>query len=232
MNRIRKIGNTYQVLITPNIKISPDNSIMVGNWDDAELRNYFILEFPTLSDAQCEAYNHPDIDWFRLVINHKHIFKRLEILLKTIIDDCGFTVDLHSNLMDPNTLKNTMFDRVMNGGERFNMRYGLSDIISFTITNPWVSNLHKLAKLIESHRVHYYRDDMRIREKNVIDNNIIILTGITEFGSPYEIKLVPTLLYHWGEWYKKVGFLKYDYSMSLYNKMLQKQNDLEKCSLR
>ncbi len=232
MNRIRKIGNIYQVLITPSIKISPDNVIMVGNWDDPELRNYFILEFETLNDAQCEAYNHPDIDWFRIVINHKHIFKRLEMALRTIIYDSGFTVDFYPTLMDPETFKNTMFDRVMAGGERFTMRYGMSDIISFTITNPWTSNLHKLAKAIENYRYHLYRDDMRIREKKVVDGKIIILYGITEFGTVYEIKLMPTILYQWGEWYKKFGFLKQEHANNLYQKMLKKQDDLDKLTIR
>lgn len=233
MNRIRKFGDTYQVLMTPNIKISPDNAIMVGNWDDAELRNYFVLNFETLNDAQCEAYNHPDIDWYRLVINHKHIYKRLETTLKMILDNNGFTVEFHGNLMSPEVLKNTMFDRVMAGGERFNMRYGMSDIISFTIVNPWTDNLHKIAKAIESYREHLSRDDMRIRSKNIVDNKIIILNGSTEFGTVYEIKLMPTLLHQWGEWYKKFGYLKKsEHSQHLYRKMMLKQDDLDKNVIR
>lgn len=232
MNRIRKVGNIYQVLITPSIKISPDNALMVGNWDDPELKNYYILNFDSLNDAQCEAYNHPDIDWYRLIINHKHIYHRLKLQIKNIIDTTGFTIGFYPQMMDPETLKNTMFDRVMAGSDRFNMRYGMSDIICFTITNPWTDNLHKISKSLESAREHLYRDDLRIREKRVIDNKIIILHGITEFGTPYEIKLVPELLFHWGEWYKKFGFIKQDHATKTYQQILEKQNELDKVTLR
>ena len=168
MNRIRKIGNVFQVLITPSIKVSPDNALMVGNWDDEELRNYYILEFPTHRDAENEAFKHPDIDWYRLVINHKHIFNRLETTLKTIVNNMGFTVEFQSNLMNPMMFKNTMFDRITYSGERFNMRFGMSDLISFTIINPWTNNLHKISKIIESHRSHLHRDDLRIRDKKLL----------------------------------------------------------------
>ena len=232
MNRIRKYNGVFQVLITPSIKISPDNSIMVGNWDDEELRNFYILEFDTLSDAQCEALKHPDIDWFRLTINHKHIFVRLDSAIRNIINDNGFTADIYSNLMDPKTIKDTMFERVMNGGERFNLRHGMNDIISFTIVNPWTNNLHKISKAIEQNRVHLYRDDLRIRDKRVIDGKIIFLYGMTEFGTVYEIKLVPTLLYHWGEWYQKYGYLKNNYARKLYADILKKQDDIDKLVIR
>ncbi len=227
MNRIRKVGNIYQVLITPSIKISPDSAIMMGNWDDAELRNFYILEFPTLRDAECEAYKHPDIDWYRIVINHKYIFRRLEMELRRILDETGMTVEFHANLMDPETFKNVMFDRVMNGGERFSMRYGMSDLVSFTIVNPWTDNLHKISKAIENTRSHLYRDDMRIRSKRVVDDKIIVLYGITEVGSVYEIKLVPTLLHQYGEWYKKTGFLNQENSEKVFVETKRKQDIMD-----
>ena len=69
MNRIRKIDNNYQVLITPDIKLSPDSSLLIGNWEDESLRNYYILQFESLNDAQAEAYNYPDIDWYRISLS-------------------------------------------------------------------------------------------------------------------------------------------------------------------
>lgn len=232
MNRIRKAGNTFQVLITPSIKISPDSSIMVGNWDDAELRNFYILEFPTLRDAECEAYKWPDIDWYRLVLNHKYIYERLDLELRKIIGDTGFTVDYYPHLMDPEMLKNTMFDRVAHGGPNFSMRFGMSDIISFVIVNPWTENLHKLSKAIENTRGHLYRDDLRIRSKNIMNGKIITLNGSTEFGSVYEIKLIPTLLYQYGEWFKKTGFLKPQQAEKLFQETLKKQEELDKMTIR
>jgi len=228
MNRIRKLHEVYQVLITPNIKISPDSSLMLGNWEDEELRNFFILEFQTLRDAQCEALKHPDIDWYRIVINHKHIYQRIKIALEQIIYENNFVVEYHPSLMDPEQFKNTMFDRVMQNGERFNLTYGMNDIMNFTIVNPWTNNLHKLAKNIESHREHLYRDDLRIRSKKIIDGTTVILYGVTELGSVYSIKLVSTLLYQWSEWYKSHGNSNNDYGIKLYSNFLKTQEILDK----
>ena len=202
MNRIRKVGNTYQVLITPNIKIAPDQSLLLGNWEDESLRNYYVLQFETLNDAQCEAYKYPDINWYRMVQNHEHIFKRLEQTIRAILIENNYNVDFRANIMDPETLKNTMFDRVAKGGERFNLRYGLNDLISFTIVNPWTNNLHNISKSLENYMGHLYRDDLRIRQKKIVDGKIICLYGLTENGTIYEIKLIPTLLQQWAEWYR------------------------------
>jgi len=223
MNRLRKLGDKYQVLITPEIKIAPDNPIMVGNWEDENLRNYYILEFDTLQAAQCEALKHPDIDWYRLVINHQHIFKRLEMLIGSILAENRINGELKSGLQDAETLKNTMFNRVMRGGNRFNLRYGMNDIITFTIINPWTNNLHHISKLLENHRAHLHRDDLRIRSKEIVDGRIICLYGVTEFGTIYEIRMVPTLLYQWAEWHKKSGFHNDDASNKLYKSLIEKQ---------
>lgn len=232
MNRIRKLGAVFQVLITPSIKVSPDSSIMVGNWEDDELQNFYVLEFPTLGNAKCEALKHPDIDWYRLVLNHKYIFQRLENTVRSVVNDQGMTVEFIPKLMSPETLKNTMFDRVMKDGDRFNLRYGASDIISFTIVNPWTKNLFKIAKALENHRAHPYRDDLRIREKRLTDGKIISLLGVTEFGTIYEIKLIPTLLHQWSEWNKKTGYLKQEKADKLYEDMLKKQDETDKLVIR
>lgn len=232
MNRVRRLGNVFQVLITPSIKVSPDSSLMVGNWEDSELRNFYILEFPTVSDALCEAMNHPDIDWYRLIINHTHIFKRLDNTIKSVMQDQGFSTEYHPQLMTPEMLKSTMFDRVMKNGDRYNLRYGANDIISFTIINPWSSNLHKIARALESHRVHPYRDDLRIRERNITNGNVISLLGYTEFGTVYEIRLVPTLIYQWEEWFRKFGFMKPQQAEQTLKEIIKKQSEVDKFVLR
>lgn len=226
MNRIRKVDNVYQVLITPNIKISPDSSLLIGNWEDESLRNYYVLQFESLNDAQCEAYKHPDIDWYRMVLNHEHIFKRLEYTIKAIINENDMSVDFRPVLLNPDALKNTMFDRVIKGGERFNLRYGMNDIINFTIINPWSNNLHNIAKMLENYRSHLYRDDLRIRHKKIVDGNIICLYGYTEFGTIYQIKLIPTLLQEWADWFQKSGFRNEDAANKLYQKYSRNKNHL------
>lgn len=227
MNRIRKFDNKFQVLITPNIKVSPDSSLIIGNFEDESLRNFSVLQFETLNDALCEAYNYPDIDWYRMVLNHKYIFKRLEDTLKKIIDENQLNVEFRSTLVDPRTLKNIMFDRVIRGGERFNLRSGLNDIISFTIINPWSNNLHNISKMIEIYTEHVYRDDLRIRFKKIVDGKIICLYGFTEFGTIYEIKLIPTLLQQWADWYNKVGYNNEEEAQKSYAQILNQQNALD-----
>jgi hypothetical protein len=227
MNRIRKIGNMYQVLITPDIKVSPDSSLLIGNWEDESLRNYYVLQFPSLNEAMCEAYKLPDINWYRIILNHEYIYKNLESMIKAVINNQAYNIEFKSTLMDPEMLKNTIFERVVRGGERFNLRYGLNDIITFTIINPWSNNLHNISKALENYRSHLHRDDLRLRAKKIIDGNIIILNGITEFGTIYEIKLIPTLLYQWGEWYKKAGFRNQQNAENVYQKYVKLQYTID-----
>lgn len=227
MNRIRKFDNKFQVLVTPDIKISPDSALIIGNFEDESLRNFSVLQFDTLNDALCEAYNYPDIDWYRMVLNHKYIFKRLEDTLRQIISDNNLNVEFRSTLVDPLTLKNIMFDRVMRGGERFNLRNGLNDIISFTIINPWSNNLHNISKMIETYTHHVYRDDLRIRFKKIVDGKIICLYGFTEFGTIYEIKLIPTVLQQWADWYNKVGYKNEESAQKSYGQIIKQQNMID-----
>ena len=226
MNRIRKMDNTYQVLITPDIKLSPDSSLLIGNFEDESLMNYYVSEFQSLNDAQYEAYNYPDIDWFRMVLNHQYIFQRLEQTIRYILAENNLNITFKPILMDADTFKNTIFNRVINGGERVNLKITSNDIISFTITNPWSNNLHNISKILENYRAHLFRDDLRIRKKIIIDK-IICLYGYTDFGTIYEIRLVPSLIQQWADWYKKVGFRNEANANVLYNKFLNQQTMLD-----
>lgn len=227
MNRIRKTDNVYQVLITPDIKVSPDSSLLIGNWDDESLRGYYVLQFQSLNDAMAVAYQYPDIDWYKMVLNHEHIFIRLKNTLESILSEYNLNVEFRPTLMNPETLKNTMFDRVVKGGERFNLRFGMNDIINFTIINPWSNNLHSIAKRIEDYRTHLYRDDLRIRFKKIVDGKIICLYGVTEYGTVYEIKLIPTLLQQWAEWFKKSGFRNPEVANQYYSRILKQQQEVD-----
>jgi hypothetical protein len=227
MNRIRKIDNNYQVLITPNITVSPDSSLLIGNWTDEGLRNYYVLQFESLNDAQAEAYKYADIDWYKIILNHKYIFIRLKNTIEKILKDHKYNVNIESVLLEPEVFKNLMFDRVANGGERFNLRQGMTDIISFTITNPWSVNLEHVSKTIENHREWIYRDDLRIRHKKILDGKTILLYGVTEFGTIYEIRLVPTLLNQWSKWYKTSGFRNKQAADELYTKFMGQQEIID-----
>lgn len=200
MNRIRKVKEGFQVLVTPDITVSPDSAIIVGNWSDEYLRNYNVITFNNLNDAQVEAFKYPDIDWHRLVVNHQYIFNRLNNQIRKVINDNKFNVDIKSKLMDSEEFKNIMFERVLRGGERFNLKERFNDLICFTIVNPWSDVLHRVSKVLENHREYLHRDDLRIRKKKIIDGKIICLFGQTEYGTTYEIKLIPSLLHQWCLW--------------------------------
>ena len=227
MNRIRQHKGSFQVIITPDIKISPDNALLIGNWADENLRNYYVLEFATFNDAMAEALNYPDIDWYKMILNHRYIYAQLEAILRSIIKDYNFNVEFIPLLVDAVTLKNVMFERVIRGGERFNLRYGLNDIISFTIVNPWTTNLHAMSRIIENYKNESYRDDLRIRSKTIVDGKIIYLYGYTEFGTIYSIKLVPTLLHQVGTWHAKNGFRNEQGFTAQYEKVLQMQKGVD-----
>lgn len=195
MNRIRKIDNKYLVLITPDIKISPsDSSLMLGSWQDSNLSNYYVIKFDTMNDAMAEAFKYPDINWYRIVLNHQDIFIRLRNTITSVIN-AGILekVQIRSKLMSADEFKNTMMDRVINGGGRFRLRDGFPDIISFTIVSMYSYVLFKVAKLLETYTDHLYSDTLRIKEKKVVNGKIIYLFGITEAGSIYQIKLMPSL---------------------------------------
>lgn len=195
MNRIRRINNSYQVLITPGIKISPDSSLMFGLWADPNLRGYYVKTFESMNEAMCEAFKHPDIDWTRLVINHEHMFIRIRNLLTNILkENITDQIQIRSNLMSAETFKNTMMDRVILHGSRFNLKDNFSDLLSFTIVSPYTFVLFKTSEVLLKYKSHLYVDDLRIRDKKVVDGKIIYLYGLTDLGTVYQIKLVPSLL--------------------------------------
>jgi hypothetical protein len=209
MNRIRKVKNIYQVLVSTNSSInnsidstnSPDNSYLIGNWSDANFKNYRIIELPTLNTALSESLMHPDIDWYRLILNHKHIYNRLVSLINALLVRYNFNnkVQLVSKLLSPEELKHSMFDvALMQNNNAFHLNN--NNIISFTIINPFSINLNKIANIFENYREHYNRDDLRIIKKKIIDNKIILFSGLTEFGTSYEIRLIPSLVYQYVVW--------------------------------
>ena len=171
MNRIRKKDGTYQVLITPDIGMSPDSSLMIGNWTDSHLRNYYVATFPTQNDAMAESYKYPDIDCRRIVLNHEHIFHRLRSIVQHIISENNFEVELKSHLIKSDEFKNKMFDRVLQKDCEFSLKCDFNDIISFTIVNPWSRVLSDISSKFETYREWMTLDVLRIREKELFTLN-------------------------------------------------------------
>jgi hypothetical protein len=221
MNRIRQSKNGFQVLITPNLGIAPSMELMTGHWDDDDLCGFYIEEYSCLDDAQCVAFRLPDIDWYKLVRLHADHYHQLNNFIKSVIFDYKFMVELKANYMSPEILKETTFNRVSNLGDRYSMTYDMNDIISFNIVNPWTKNVEKLAKILQE------MPELRIKDVKVYGNKVIHLTGLTELGTTYEIRLWPTILYQWAEWHNTHSHRNTNVSNEKLNAIYKKYWDLQ-----
>lgn len=198
MNRIRNIDNKYQVLITPTHRFDTSVELLLGNWTDEHLRGYKVIETASREDALDMALTYPDIGWDKLIIYHKDIYQKLHSIIKEHLVSNKFIIEYEPHLMTPKELKNVMFDRVNNGGNRFSLKYQLNDIIGFHIINPWSVNLKEIANILKR--------DQRLQIIRINDNNKIqTLIGKTDVGTTYEIVLWPTIINHWAKWHAKTG---------------------------
>lgn len=194
MNRIREFKGKYQVLFTPNLTYSPSQmEMIVGNWDDATLRGFHVREFDTLNEAQFHAFNMPDVDWYRLVRMYVDQYHLNSNIIKKSLTNNNFIAEFKPHLMSPEEVKQSMFDRVLNHGERFTLRYEMNDIMCYDIVNPWSSTLVQIARSIQS------IPQLKIKQKWT-KGKVIHLLGKTDLGLMYEIRLWPTAIYQWAEW--------------------------------
>jgi len=202
MNRIRRVGKVYQTLISPHQKYNVGFEYMLGSWTDEGMMGFEVKEFNTYFDAECEAVNHPDINWDQLVDYHKDSYTFLKQHIQSMLDNLTYIVRFDSKLLSPEQTKNKMFDRVLDGQDRivkkndtsgFRTVYDMNDIISFVITNPWSKNLTDIQlHLMKSERLNIF--------SRIEKNNITHLIGRTELGTTYEIILIPDVLYNWIKW--------------------------------
>jgi hypothetical protein len=196
MNRIRATGNKYQVLITPDYIHSTGFEVLLDNWTDASFNSFYIMEFDNLQDALDESLNHPDIDWYKLISHHVEIYKRLKKYLGDLLNKYNYNVEFKPNLITPEELKNSFFDRVNVSKKSFNVTYGLNDIITFNVLHPWSKNLDQISKNLEKDK------ELRIKATHIKDN-AIYLTGITDIGTTYSIVLMPLHIYSTLRWIMK-----------------------------
>jgi hypothetical protein len=218
MNRIRKINNTYQVLLTPSYATELNMELMVGNWSDPHLKGFYVKEFSTLQEAQHEALKYGNIEWDKLVRIHIDFFHIIKKKIKKILDEYKFIYELDAHLTSPNELKDTMFDRVIQFGNRFSLTYDLNDIMMIRIVNPWTKNLEEMCKILKKHK------DLNLFSEKVVDKKIFHLIGKTTLGTTYEIKLWPTTIHHWAQWQKINKIKNTDNMKSFYDKTLKLQH--------
>lgn len=220
MNRIREYNYKYQVLITPSMPYHATFEMILGNWTDEHLRNYYILEFDNLGDAQAEAFKHPDIDWERLVLVHQNSFYDLKKIIKEVLNSHKFIGEMQPRIFTPRELKNTIFDRVMFYGKRFTLKYNLNDVIAFHIVNPFTKNNMEISKYLET------ESRLRISRK-FVNNGVIHLIGKTDVGTTFEIGIWPTMISQWARWADENPNISNETKKSAFIEAVKKQEKLD-----
>ena len=146
MNRIKKIDNNYQVLITPYNSVEAESEYLLSQWTNNDVDNYNILYFNTFVNAYKEACKYPNINWkfFYLYYKDQFYFIRDNIVntLETfkIYNDYSerlllseYKIKLDYYLMDEETIKYNFFSRVDKKRKKFRPLDDFSDILSFKL---------------------------------------------------------------------------------------------------
>lgn len=223
MNRIRKFGDKYQVLITPALINNAGFESLIDNWYDATFRTFSIEEYELLNDAQTRALQFPDLNWYKLMTIHVENFKKLKTEIKKVLDDHGYIVEFHATLQSPEMLKENMFDRVANMGRRFTLVLAYNDIITFDIISPYGSVLQSVSDICQREKCLRIIFEKPMREGDYVR----YLVGKTQIGTCYEIRLFPTLFYNFAKWIQQNGKLNKHAIEFEYKKVQNKQKLLD-----
>jgi hypothetical protein len=220
MERIRKYNNVFQVLITPGYTFDAGYNLLLGNWTDSHLNGYSIKEFNNYESALDEAFQYPQLDWYKLILFQKDIFIKLKNIIKKVLHDAEFIAEFDCHIMTPDELKNTMFDRVLIYGDRFRLTYNLNDVIGFHIINPWTKNLREMYYILKS------IPELKIR-KHLYSDGVIRIIGETDLSTTYEIVLWPTLIAQYGKWTLKHPNMSKEQKDAILKIILEQQQKLD-----
>jgi hypothetical protein len=221
MNRIRKHGDKYEVLVTPYHMYDSQMEIILGGWRDENLTGYSIKTFDTLQAAQEEAYNYPDIFWNKLISDHVEYYKILSKTLQNLLNDYLVIAELKCHLMTADELKYSMFNRIKRNDAAFRLYNNLNDIICFKIINPWTFNCIEISKkLIQV-------AELRII-KHFVVNKALYLIGETPLGTTYQIIVMSTLINQFIEWKKLHPEASQNSLSNMLNQSIEMQNVIDK----
>ena len=127
---------------------------------------------------------------------------------------------MKATIVQPDDLKNTLFDRVIKFGDRFSLSHHMNDIISISIINPWSSNLQFMSRILMNSK-------LRIIDRVNVDK-LIHLVGLTPTGTTFEIKLWPTVIYNWSEWSRLSCNSSKDNIQKIYENAMKTQECIDK----
>lgn len=183
MNRIRKINNKYEILITPNLLYQTGLELMLGNWTDKNFDGFRIEYYNSIEDAINILCNYPELNFDQLVLYHREIYNKLfELILKEIQKlNINEKINIAPKLMNSKNLQEILFNRVKIHGNKFRLLYNMTDIISFNIS---------CKKEISDYLINIFSTNqaLRILYKST-NNNTIKLVGQTDIGTTYEINI-------------------------------------------
>lgn len=220
MNRLREHNNKFEVLITPNYTTNPSNELILGNWLDETMTKYSVKIFNSSENAMEEAFNHPDINWNKLVSLHKDVYYRIKSLIQEYLDYNKSVSEFKSVILTPQQLKNVMFDRVLNSNKRFTLYYNLNDVMCFDIVNLYTANLNRISDIL-----------LNIPELNIVKiiktHSHIKLIGMSDINTTYEIRLWTTVIYHFIYWLYINNLNPQDYKEQ-FNNSIQQQKQMDK----
>ena len=161
MNRIRKINNQYQVLMTPHNSTEAESEYLLSQWTSEEVDEYDIKLFSTFDQAYNESCRYPNINWKFFYLYHSDIFHFLKqniyesINTFSIYNDhkninilTQFPIKLMYNLMSEDDIKNNFFDRVYKKRNLFRPVYDFSDILIFKILCKNNDQMNEIKKII------------------------------------------------------------------------------------
>ena len=197
MNRIRKVNNKFQVLITPHDQTEAESEYLLSQWLSDEVDNFVVVTFDTHDKALEESSKYPNINWHFFYLYYVDTFHFLKDNLFDIIkifsvynDSTGREVfannliKLQYTLMSEKMIKDNFFDRVILKKKIFRPLYDFSDILSFKLLCNSIDMINEIKRIIPFNRV------FKIIKIIPISDKFVRLIGCTTIGTTYEIKLI------------------------------------------
>lgn len=215
MNRIRKVNDKYQVLINENYYTNPAIELTLGSLLAKEyLRDYTVKEFNTMQEAMNLAFNLPAIDFNKIRSDCVDCFK---ILGREIFNSLNGIVMIYKPyLLSADEIKNVIFDRVINNGNRFTF-YNFNDVVAFDVIVNYKVEVAKALELL------LMNNKLRIIRKTQTQTHVKLI-GLTENNITYEIRLWTHPVRDFMYWIYKNNKNPLDYQEDI-NELIRRENE-------
>lgn len=184
MNRLRKLNNKYEVLITPHLLYQTGLELMLGNWMDKNFDGFAIEKYDDINSAAERLCNYPELNFDQLVLYHKEIYNKLYELVLLELENINEKIVLEPILKNSKTLRDNFFERIKILGNDFRLLYHMTDIISFNI---YVKK-EILVKIITENLIsNQALRIIHIKKNKFDDKKYIKFVGQTDIGTTYQI---------------------------------------------